>query len=206
MIRRLITFTSVVSLRLLLACTAGEVDLGGTSSKSDGAGGDGPDTTNGDASNALGDSGCSPSLANVQVRQGEGFIPPSGDYVLLTFAYKGSEVAIRSLVGLQGIDSPSNGPFEHGKFSGHWAEIQDSSGKTLFTRTFQDPTRLEIPGGGPTDAAFTNETIAFCTEKTFEARMPFTEQAATLVLYGSDYGTQGVATEFARFLVRLPVE
>lgn len=136
------------------------------------------------------------SPAPVIAKSGTTIRQPVGSVQRFQLVYQGSDVGVTSLRGVDMIIAGSDGPFSAGKNSGYWAEVHDPSGKTTFTRLLQDPTRLEAPGPNGT---FTNGTVDKCIAKTMLVDVPRSTTGSVLVIFGTGYGTQGTASELARF-------
>ena len=126
--------------------------------------------------------------------------PPTGSVLRLELVYQGDAIGILDARDVDMVISPSDGPFTAGANSGYWAEVRDASGAASFTRLFQDPTNIEGPGPGPGDLV--NATIDRCTAKLILLSVPNDASATSLVVFGSPYGTEGAASELARFTLR----
>lgn len=96
------------------------------------------------------------SPAPVIAKSGTTIRPPVGSVQRFQLVYQGSEIGVTALRGVDMIVGGSDGPFSVAKHSGYWAEVRDASGKTTFTRLFQDPTHREAPAG---NGGFGNATI-----------------------------------------------
>lgn len=136
------------------------------------------------------------SPAPMIAKNGTTIRQPVGSAQRFQLVYQGSEVGVTALRGVDMIIGGSDGPFAAGKNSGYWAEVRDASNKTTFTRLFQDPTRQEAPAG---NGGFSNGTIDACIAKTILVDVPRSPSGSVLVIFGSGYGTQGAASELARF-------
>lgn len=148
-----------------------------------------------------GGDGCADAGAlTVQVPPGGTVTRPPQSVLRLLFVYRGSQVSISSLFGATKVLPPSDGPFQPGVNSGYWAELQSATGQTLFTRLFQDPTRLEVPPPPPpSDGGFSNVTIPECDAKFIFLDLPNNLQAKRIVIFGNGYGSSGFAQELGRF-------
>lgn len=143
------------------------------------------------------DSGCATPVAGVVVAPGGAIPPPTGHVAMqLTFVYQGASVYI-TRVGARDVapvgDSTRPQP---GVNSGYWVSVHDASDAVLFTQSFFDPTVQEGFGG---DGGFSNSTLPVCDPKSFIVDVPNDAAARAVVVYGSPYGTQNVATEIGRF-------
>jgi hypothetical protein len=148
-----------------------------------------------------GGDGCADAGAlTVLVPPGGTVTRPPQKVLRITFVYRGSQVSISNLFGANMTLPPSDGPLQPGVNSGYWAELQGATGQTLFTRRFQDPTRLEVPPPPPpSDGGFSNVTIPECDAKFFFLSLPNNLQAKRVVIFGNGYGSTGVAQELGRF-------
>lgn len=124
---------------------------------------------------------------------------PSGSVLRLALVYQGSYLGIRKIAGVTMTISSSDGPFQPDTTSGYWAELRDGTGAVLYTDAFQDPTRIEAPGGPGGDGGFMNSTRPLCEAKSISVDLPNDAAGKSIVVFGSPYGTQEVATEIARF-------
>jgi hypothetical protein len=204
---------SLAMMGAVAACDGGLADLGGksesASSFSD-AGGDQKDgtaqgCTGTDCSNTkpdanVADSGC-PSPSGVLVTSGSTITPrPTGSALRLDVLYQGYAMGIDGIKGWDAIVPADSGPLKAGFNSGYWFELQDATGVTLYTHWINDPTRLEAPGPSP-DGGFTNSVRPLCDEKSIRLELPNDPDGKAIVIYGSPYGTQNVASELARFIL-----
>lgn len=120
---------------------------------------------------------------------------PVGSVQRFQLVYRGSDVGVTALRGVDMIIAPNDGPFVAGKNSGFWAEVRDASGKVAYSVLLQDPTRIEGPGD---NGGFVNATVDKCTPKTILVDVPRSPSGSVLVIFGSPDG-QPTASELARF-------
>jgi hypothetical protein len=123
---------------------------------------------------------------------------PHGSALRLVLVYQGGSIGITSARGADMTLPGTSGPLRPGFNSGYWYELQDASGKALYTRSLPDPSRIEAHGpDGPTSAV-----VPRCEEVLVLADVPNDPGGTAIVFYGSPHGTQLVAAEIARFSLR----
>jgi hypothetical protein len=191
---------AALSCFFLAACGGATNDPPGTSSRAPSetpaASSNTPEQTPGASDSTTAPVNDCASPAAVIAASGSTMRQPVGSAQRFQLVYQGSAIGVTSLRGVDKVISGSDGPFTAGKNSGYWAEVRDASGNSTFSRILQDPTRQEAPG---TNGGFSNATIDRCIAKTILVDIPRSPSGSVLVIFGSAYGTQGVANEIGRF-------
>jgi hypothetical protein len=141
---------------------------------------------------------CTPPT-DVIVPAGGTLARPSGSALRLEVVYQAGDVMIENARGVDMTLPPGDTVLEAGVNSGYWYELRNASGETLYTRTFQDPSRIEVPLA---DGTMTTIPIPRCTPVTVAADVPNRSDGVALVFFGSPHGTMKGARELTRFTLR----
>lgn len=144
--------------------------------------------------------GCGGTGAVVTVPAGGAIARSAGSALRLELRYQGSTVSVTSARAVDMVLPPADARLEAGKNSGYWAELRGADGAVLFTRILHDPTSVEAPPapGG----SFTNTAVDASASRTISLDVPNDARASVLVIYGNPSGTQGPASEIARFTLK----
>ena len=142
------------------------------------------------------DDGCGGIPSQVKTSSGGTIaISGNGSALRLSALYRGNAIGIEDARAVDMILAPSVGPFEAGKNSGYWAELQDAQGAVLYTDYFFDPLVVEahfVGGGGSVSER------PFCDQKSISIDVPMNKKATRIVVFGNGYKAS-VAKELARF-------